>query len=366
MQGTKETAPCRRSRSATARTSSGVFPSSASASPGTRTGTSSGAFPLAGIRIVAVEQYAAGPFSTLQLADLGAEVIKIENARDSGDVSRHVRHPDEPLERGDSMFHQAFNRNKRSITLDLKHPKGQDVLHRLIGTEDATFNNLRGDLPEKLGLTYDALEGTNERIVCVHLSAYGRDNERAGWPGYDYSMQAECGYLSVTGEPDGRPTRMGLSLVDMSAGLQAGIAMVSGILGARATGRGGEYDISLFSSAVANLSYVGAWYLTAGANTGRQVRSAHPNLTPSQIYRTKDGWIFIMCNRRLREQGETASWATLRSILAGQQRVTATFRRQDGRVLHVRKATRAERVQLNIYKALGLDPQPGRTARMVV
>jgi succinate--hydroxymethylglutarate CoA-transferase len=233
----------------------------------------------------------------MQLADLGAEIIKIENASEGGDVGRHVRHPDDPLPRGDSMFHQAFNRNKRSITLNLKDPEGQEILHRLVETADAVFNNLRGDLPDKFGLNYEALAPINKRIVCVHLSAYGRNNERAAWPGYDYLMQAECGYLAVTGEPDGPPVRMGLSLVDLSTGLQAAIALSSGIVGARSTGKGGDYDVSLFDAAIANTCYVGAWYLTAGINTGRSPRSSHPNLTPSQLYRTRDGWIFIMCNK---------------------------------------------------------------------
>ena len=255
------------------------------------------AYPLEGVRIVSVEQYGAGPFGTMHLADLGAEIIKIENAAEGGDVGRAVRHPEDPVAPGDSLFHQAFNRNKRSITLNLKHPKGRALYRRLIETADVAFNNLRGDLPDKLGLTYDALKTVNPRIVCVHLSAYGRDNERAGWPGYDYLMQAECGYLSVTGEPDGPPSRMGLSLVDLSSGLQAAIAMLAGIVGARANGAGGDYDVSLYDAAIANLAYVGAWYLSKGLKTGRIPRSAHPNLTPSQLYRTRDGWIFIMCNK---------------------------------------------------------------------
>ncbi len=254
-------------------------------------------FPLEGVRIISVEQYGAGPFSTMQLADLGAEVIKIENTTDGGDVGRHVRHPDDPLPAGDSMFHQAFNRNKRSITLNLKTDEGTEILHRLVKTADAVFNNLRGDLPAKLGLTYDALKHVNEKIVCVHLSAYGRNNERESWPGYDYLMQAECGYLSLTGEPDGPPSRCGLSLVDLSTGLQAAVALSSGIIGARTSGKGSDYDVSLFDAAIANICYVGTWYLTAGVNTGRVARSGHPNLTPSQLYKTKDGWIFIMCNK---------------------------------------------------------------------
>ncbi len=253
--------------------------------------------PLEGVRILAVEQYGAGPFGTLQLADLGAEIIKIENAADGGDVGRHVRHPDDPLAKGDSLFFQAFNRNKRSITLNLKSDQGRRVFEQLVPTADAVFNNLRGDLPVKLGLTYDDLKHLNEKIVCVHLSAYGRQGERAAWPGYDYLMQAECGYLAVTGEPGGPPSRMGLSLVDLSTGLQAAIALSSGILGARASGKGGDYDVSLFDAAMANVCYVASWYMSMGVNTTREPRSAHPNLTPSQLYKTKDGWIFIMCNK---------------------------------------------------------------------
>ena len=187
--------------------------------------------PLTGVRILAVEQYGAGPFGTMQLADLGAEIVKIENASDGGDVGRHVRHPNDPLAKGDSLFFQSFNRNKRSITLNLKNADGQAIFRKLAAGADAVFNNLRGDLPGKLGLTYDELKDVNEKIVCVHLSAYGRFGERAAWPGYDYLMQAECGYLSVTGEPGGAPARMGLSLVDLSTGLQAAIALSSGIIG---------------------------------------------------------------------------------------------------------------------------------------
>ncbi len=254
-------------------------------------------FPLEGIRIVSVEQYGAGPFGTLALADLGAEVIRIENPAEGGDVGRHVRIPEDPLGEGDSLFHQSFNRNKKSIVLDLKHPAGRAVLHRLAAASDAVFNNLRGDQSGKLGLDYESLRRVNETIVCVHLSAFGRENERRGWPGYDYLMQAECGYFHVTGEPGGDPQRMGLSLVDLSAGLQAAVAILSGIIGARTRGKGRDLDVSLFGTAVANLAYVGTWYLTAGVATGRQERSAHPSLVPCQLYRSGDGWIFLMCNK---------------------------------------------------------------------
>lgn len=251
--------------------------------------------PLAGVRIISVEQYGAGPFGTQHLADLGAEVIKIENPNDGGDVGRGVG----PyfFEEGDSHFFQSFNRNKKSMTLDLKQPEGKAILHKLVAEADAVFDNLRGDLPVKLGLTYADLKEHNPAIVCAHLSAYGREGERKAWPGYDYLMQAEAGYLSLTGEPGGPPARFGISIIDMMTGTTAAMALLAGLVGARATGVGRDVDVSLYDVAMHNLNYLGTWYLNEGVVTSRTPRSGHPSLTPSQLYRTQDGWMFIMCNK---------------------------------------------------------------------
>jgi len=251
--------------------------------------------PLAGLRIIAIEQYGAGPFGTQHLADLGAEVIKIENPHDGGDVGRNVG--PHFFGKDNSHFFQAFNRNKKSIKLDLKHPEGKAALHALVKDADAVFNNLRGDLPEKMGLTYSALKHIRADIVCAHLSAYGREGQRANWPGYDYLMQAEAGYLSLTGEPDGPPARFGLSMIDLMTGTTAALALVSAVLGARTAGHGRDIDVSLFDVAMHNLAYLATWYLNGGHVTGRAPRSAHPSLVPSQLYKTQDGWIFIMCNK---------------------------------------------------------------------
>ena len=254
---------------------------------------------LSGLRVIAVEQYGAGPYGSMQLADLGAEIIKIENPADGGDMARRVGpyffgQGDKTV---DSQFFHSFNRNKKSVTLDLKKPQAKAVLHRLVARADGVLDNLRGDLPEKLGLTYAALAPANPKIVCAHLSAYGRSGSRAHWPGYDYLMQAETGYLSLTGEPDGPPARMGLSIVDLMTGLFAAYSLVSGVLAARETGQGRDLDVSLFDTALQNLCYLSTWYLNAGHVQGREPASAHPSLVPSQLYRTRDGWIFIMCNK---------------------------------------------------------------------
>ena len=251
--------------------------------------------PLAGLRILAVEQYGAGPAGTVYLADLGAEVIKVENLREGGDHGRDLGpHFFGPR---DSQFFQTFNRNKRSIALDLSDDAGRAVFRDLARSADGVLDNLRGDQPAALGLTYEALREVNPRIVCAHLSAYGREGSRASWPGFDYLMQAEAGHMSLTGEPDGPPERYGLSVVDLMTGLVACFALLAGVMAARATGRGRDVDTSLFDLALFNLNYPGTWYLNAGQVTGRNARSGHPSVVPSQLYRTADGWIFVMCNK---------------------------------------------------------------------
>jgi crotonobetainyl-CoA:carnitine CoA-transferase CaiB-like acyl-CoA transferase len=249
--------------------------------------------PLEGLRILAIEQYGAGPYGSCHLADMGAEVIKLEHRAGGGDMARGVG----PyfLGEDDSEFFQTFNRNKKSLTLDLKHPRGREVFEKLVATADALFGNMRGDQPEKLRLRYADLKNVNPRIVCAHLSAYGCEGSRKGWPGYDYLIQAECGFLSVTGEPDGPPARFGLSMVDYMTGVTTAFALMCGLHAARASGVGRDVEVSLYDVAMHQLSYPATWYLNEGLLTTRLPRSAHPYLAPSQLYRTRDGWIFLMC-----------------------------------------------------------------------
>jgi len=249
--------------------------------------------PLVGVRVLTFEAFGAGPFGSMYLADLGAEVIKIESRAHGGDATRGMG----PYFLGehDSHFFQTFNFNKRSICLDLKTSEGQQAFRRLVAKSDAVLNNLRGDQPDKLRLTYAALRETNPRIVCAHLSAYGRDNERRAWPGYDYLMQAEAGYLHVTGEPGSPPSRMGLSIVDFMTGITTALALLAALFGTARSGQGRDIDVSLFDVALHQLSYPGTWYLNDGLVTGQMPRSAHPTATPVQLFRTADGWIFLMC-----------------------------------------------------------------------
>ena len=248
------------------------------------------AAPLAGVRIIAVEQYGAGPFGTMYLADLGAEVIKVEDPGTGGDVSRYIP----PGRSGtDSLFFEAFNRGKRSITLDLKSEAGRAVFERLVSSADAVYSNLRGDQPERLGLTYDALRPLNPAIVCVALTGYGRTGPGARLPGYDALIQAESGWAALTGSPDGPPTKSGLSLADYVAGLTAVLGLMVGLFDARRTGLGRDVDTNLYDSALAMLSYPATWFLSSGFASQRHAMSAHPSVVPFQFFATADGHVAV-------------------------------------------------------------------------
>jgi crotonobetainyl-CoA:carnitine CoA-transferase CaiB-like acyl-CoA transferase len=248
--------------------------------------------PLEGIRILTFEQFGAGPYASMLLADLGAEVIKIENPA-GGDAARHVG--PHMLANGDSQYFQTWNMNKKSVALDLKTPEGRAGFEHLVKSADAVMNNLRGDQPEKLGLDYAGLRHVNPKIVCLHISAYGRDNARKSWPGYDFLMQAEAGIMGLTGDPDGAPTRVGASMVDFMTGATGATGLLACILRAQRSGTGCDVDTCLFDVALHQLSYAAVWYLNEGDAARRMPRSAHLSVAPVQTFPTADGWIFVMC-----------------------------------------------------------------------
>lgn len=247
--------------------------------------------PLEGIRVLTLEQFGAGPYGTMFLAELGAEVIKIEAPE--GDPSRQVG----PYKLGDddSEYFQAWNLGKKSVTLDLKSSAGRKRFEELVKSADCVVNNMRGTQPAKLGIDYASLNHLKPAIVCLHISAYGRSNERADWPGYDFLMQAEAGLMELTGDPEGPPTRVGVSLIDSMSGLTGIVGLLSCLLRARTTGRGCDVETCLYDVAMHQLTYPGLWYLNEGDVSPRMPRSAHLSLAPVQTFPTRDGWIFIMC-----------------------------------------------------------------------
>jgi crotonobetainyl-CoA:carnitine CoA-transferase CaiB-like acyl-CoA transferase len=248
--------------------------------------------PLHGMRIVAIEQFGAGPFGTLHLADLGADIIRIEDPGTGGDVSRYMG----PGQQGtDSLYFDSFNRGKRSIVLDLKSDAGKEVLHRLVKGAQGVYTNLRGDVVVGLGLTYEALREVNPAIVCCSLSAYGREGERSSEPGYDPLIQAEAGWAALTGDPGGPPIKSGLSVADYAAGLMAAMGMLAGIFQAQRTGRGRDVDVSLYDVALAFHNYRATWYLTASVRGERTPNSSHPSIVPFQFFPTADGYLAVAC-----------------------------------------------------------------------
>src|SRR4051795_10358374 len=251
--------------------------------------------PLEDVRILAIEQFGAGPWATLQLADLGAEVIKIEDPGSGGDVGRYVP----PYRSGeDSLYFETFNRGKRSVSLDLRSASGRAVFEALVGVSDAVYSNLRGDQPAKLRITYEDLRSLNPRIVCCSLSGFGTTGPRRAEPAYDYVLQALTGWMALTGEPDGPPVKSGLSLVDFSGGYVSALALVAGVWRARRDGVGCDCDTSLFETALSLLTYVGTWAASRGHVTERRAESAHPSIVPFQAFQTADGWIAVACAKQ--------------------------------------------------------------------
>jgi crotonobetainyl-CoA:carnitine CoA-transferase CaiB-like acyl-CoA transferase len=246
--------------------------------------------PLEGIRVLALEQFGAGPFGSSHLADLGAEIIKIEDPAHGGDVARYVP----PYAEGeDSLYFETFNRGKKSISLDLGNPVGREIFERLVSVSDAVYSNLRGDVPEKMRITYADLKHLNPAIVCCSLTGYGMNGPRRADPGYDNVIQGLTGWMDLTGEPDGPPTKSGLSIVDFATGYVAVLALLAGLHAAKRDGVGMDCDVSLFDTAIAMLTYPGVWHLNAGFQPQRTHHSAHPSVVPFQAFQASDGWFVI-------------------------------------------------------------------------
>lgn len=249
--------------------------------------------PLEGLRILAVEQFGAGPLASQLLGDMGAEVIKIEDHAVGGDSARPV--PPYALPHNDSYYFQSFNRNKKSVALRIRTPEGKAILRRLVPKADALYANCRGDAPEKLELTYKHLGPYNEKIVCCFLSGYGMTGPRAPEPAYDYLMQAYAGIMDLTGEPDGPPTKAGVSFVDFSGGFISLVGLLAALWEANRTGKGRDVDVALMDGALVQLAYMATWALNCGYVPQKFSRSAHPSMVPAQNFETKDGWVSVLC-----------------------------------------------------------------------
>ena len=240
--------------------------------------------PLTGIRVIEVGHMLAGPYCGLLLADLGAEVIKIEPRE--GDIGRSVSpHFIGPH----NAYFASLNRSKKSVVLDLASAEGREALGRIAARSHALVTNLRPSAIRKLGLTYEALQSANERLVCVALTGYGLEGPYSENPAYDYVIQAMTGVMALTGDPASPPTKAGYSAVDNSAGLVAALGLLARIV----QGRGGQVDVSMYDVMLSQLNYLAGAELNAGETIERMPASSHPYVVPAQIFPTARGWLTL-------------------------------------------------------------------------
>ncbi|TFZ02757.1 CoA transferase [Ramlibacter henchirensis] len=240
--------------------------------------------PLAGIRIIEVGHMLAGPYCGLLLADMGAELIKVEPPE--GDIARKVSpHFIGPH----NAYFASLNRNKKSVVLDLASSEGRAQLQSLAATSHALITNLRPSAIKKLGLTYASLKECNPKIVCVALTGYGLEGPYSEAPAYDYVIQALTGVMALTGDPSSPPTKAGYSAVDNSAGIMAAMGLLAKIV----EGRGGQVDVAMYDVMMSQLNYLAGASLNAGETVERLANSSHPYMVPAQIFPTKDGWLTL-------------------------------------------------------------------------
>lgn len=238
---------------------------------------------LAGIRVLDLSRVLAGPYCTMILGDLGADVVKVENP-DGGDDTRAWG---PPFAAGESAYFLGVNRNKRGITLNLKDPRGREILRALAGQSDVFVENMRPGTLERWGLDGKSLRELNPRLVACSLSAFGKFGPYKDDPGYDFTLQALGGLMSVTGRPDGEPTKVGVALVDVITGLFASTAILAALRARDVTGRGQQVDLSLLESELAALANVASGYLVSG-NRPRRYGNAHASIVPYEVFPARD------------------------------------------------------------------------------
>ncbi len=243
---------------------------------------------LAGIRVLDLSRVLAGPFCTMLLADYGAEVIKVE-APGRGDDTRHWG---PPWAGGESAYFLAVNRNKRSLTLNLKHEEGRRILRELVARSDVLIENFKVGTTRRLGLDYESLRPLNPGLIYCSITGYGQTGPYRDRPGYDFVIQAEGGIMSITGPAEGEPHKVGVAIVDITAGLFAATAILAALHHRERTGEGQYIDVALLDAQVAWLANVAQNYLVSG-ETPRRYGNAHPNIVPYEVFPTADGYIAV-------------------------------------------------------------------------
>ncbi len=238
---------------------------------------------LEGIKILDLSRTLAGPFCTMLLGDMGADVIKVEQPG-SGDETRRFT---PPTWNGEATYYLSSNRNKRGITVDLKSPEGKEIIYKLAKDADIFVENFRTGAMDKLGLGYEKIKEINPRIVYTSISGFGRTGPEKDRAGYDLLLQGFGGLMSITGDPDRPPAKAGMSIVDLSTGLFAVYGTLSALIAAQRTGKGQFVDVSLLDGQISLLNYLATAYFATGKPAGR-MGSSHPSIAPYQAFRAKD------------------------------------------------------------------------------
>jgi crotonobetainyl-CoA:carnitine CoA-transferase CaiB-like acyl-CoA transferase len=251
-------------------------------------------YALDGVMVLDLSRVLAGPFCSMMLADMGADVLKVEEP-EGGDESRTWP----PFIAGEASGYLSMNRNKRDMTLNLKTSEAQDILKRLVARVDVLIENFRTGTMETFGLGYEALQAINPRLIYCAVSVFGRSGPYKDKAGYEALMQAFSGVMSLTGEPDGPPLRCGVSFLDLSTGMMAAYGVMNALFHRERTGKGQRVEVSLFETALSLISYHAVGYLLAG-NLPQRQGSGHPMIVPYQVFQTEDGEMFIVgSNQRL-------------------------------------------------------------------
>ena len=253
--------------------------------------------PLSGIKVVDLGRFIAGPYCTMKLGDMGAEVIKVETPG-RGDDSRALG---PPFLEGEAAYYLSFNRNKKSITLNLREEKGKEILRRLISEADVLVENFRIGVTEQMGLSYKDVKKIKEDIIYCSITGYGHNSPYREKPSFDVMIQGEAGLMSVTGFPDGPPQRVGVAIADILGGFHAVEGILLALLVRHKTGHGQFVDVSLMDSIIAILTYQAGNFLATG-DVPQRVGNRHPMITPYESFETSDGYvIFAVGNQRLWE-----------------------------------------------------------------
>lgn len=253
--------------------------------------------PLSGLKVVDLSRFIAGPYCTMKLGDMGADVIKVETPG-RGDDSRELG---PPFLEGESAYYMSFNRNKKSITLNLREAKARDILQQLIAEADVFVENFRIGVTAQMGLTYEDVKKIKEDIIYCSITGYGHNSPYREKPSFDVMIQGEAGLMSITGFPDGPPQRLGVAIADILGGFHAVEGILLALLVKNRSGKGQFVDVSLMDSIIAILTYQAGNFLATGKAPGR-VGNRHPMITPYESFETEDGYvIFAVGNQRLWE-----------------------------------------------------------------